>query len=130
MSRSSSADAQNPVASPDASSQEELDAIKNLKGQATMPDNIDVSPAKAQDATDQGLWEPYKPTTWDQIPDGLKSADGSWVAAPRLDNLGCCHSGLLALLAAAAGERTQVLVCNDHEEVGSGSMSGARGSFL
>ena len=71
----------NPVASPDASSQEELDAIKNLKGQATMPDNIDVSPAKAQEATDQGLWEPYKPTTWDQIPEGLKSTDGSWVAA-------------------------------------------------
>ena len=37
----------------------------------------------------------------------------------------CC-----ALLAAEPGERTQVLVCNDHEEVGSGSMSGARGSFL
>ena len=34
-------------------------------------------PAKAQDATDQKLWEPYKPTTWDQIPDGLKSADSS-----------------------------------------------------
>jgi aspartyl aminopeptidase len=63
-------------------------------------------------------------------PAAVAGADGSWVAAPRLDNLGCCHSGLLALLAAAAGERTQVLVCNDHEEVGSGSMSGARGSFL
>jgi len=74
-------DVKHPVASPDASSQEELDAIKNLKGQAGMPDAIDVSPAKAQDATDQGLWEPYKPTTSDQIPDGLKSTDGSWVAA-------------------------------------------------
>jgi aspartyl aminopeptidase len=66
----------------------------------------------------------------DTQPAGVAGADGSWVAAPRLDNLGCCHSGLLALLAAAPGERTQVLVCNDHEEVGSGSMSGARGSFL
>ncbi|HYH26189.1 MAG TPA: M18 family aminopeptidase, partial [Blastococcus sp.] len=45
-------------------------------------------------------------------------------------NLASCHAGLLALLAAPAGERTQVLVCNDHEEVGSGSMAGARGSFL
>jgi aspartyl aminopeptidase len=63
-------------------------------------------------------------------PAAATGADGSWVAAPRLDNLGCCHSGLLALLAAEASERTQVLVCNDHEEVGSGSMSGARGSFL
>jgi aspartyl aminopeptidase len=66
----------------------------------------------------------------DTQPAAVAGADGGWVAAPRLDNLGCCHSGLLALLAAAAGERTQVLVCNDHEEVGSGSMSGARGSFL
>jgi aspartyl aminopeptidase len=66
----------------------------------------------------------------DTQPAAVAGADGSWVAAPRLDNLGCCHSGLLALLAAEPGERTQVLVCNDHEEVGSGSMSGARGSFL
>ena len=71
----------NPVASPDASSQEELDAVVNLKGQAGMPDAVELSPAKAQAATDQGLWEPYKPTTWAQMPDGLKSPDNSWVAA-------------------------------------------------
>ncbi|MDK3255305.1 M18 family aminopeptidase [Blastococcus capsensis] len=66
----------------------------------------------------------------DTQPAARTGADGTWVAAPRLDDLACCHSGLLALLAAPAGERTQVLVCNDHEEVGSGSMAGARGSFL
>lgn len=66
----------------------------------------------------------------DTQPAAVAGADGTWVAAPRLDNLGCCHSGLRALLAATATERTQVLVCNDHEEVGSGSMAGARGSFL
>ncbi|MDP5181068.1 M18 family aminopeptidase [Blastococcus sp. BMG 814] len=66
----------------------------------------------------------------DTQPSARAGADGTWVAAPRLDDLACCHSGLLALLAAPAGARTQVLVCNDHEEVGSGSMSGARGSFL
>jgi aspartyl aminopeptidase len=66
----------------------------------------------------------------DTQPAARAGADGTWVAAPRLDDLACCHSGLLALLGASAGERTQVLVCNDHEEVGSGSMSGARGSLL
>jgi aspartyl aminopeptidase len=66
----------------------------------------------------------------DTQPAARAGADGTWVAAPRLDNLACCHAGLLALLAAPAGERTQLLVCNDHEEVGSGSMAGARGSFL
>ncbi|MEP6660300.1 MAG: ABC transporter substrate-binding protein, partial [Acidimicrobiales bacterium] len=74
-------DVKNPVASPDISSQAELDAVVNLKGQADMPDALDVGPAKAQAATDQGLWEPYTPTTADQIPEGLRSADGNWVAA-------------------------------------------------
>lgn len=66
----------------------------------------------------------------DTQPAARAGADGTWIAAPRLDNLTSCHAGLLALLAAEAGERTQLLVCNDHEEIGSGSMSGARGSFL
>ena len=66
----------------------------------------------------------------DAQPAARTGADGAWVAGPRLDNLGCCHSGTLALLAAAPGPRTAVLVANDHEEVGSGSAEGARGSFL
>ena len=53
-----------------------------------------------------------------------------WIAAPRLDNLSSCHAGLHALLAAAPAAHTQVLVGNDHEEVGSGSAEGARGPFL
>lgn len=66
----------------------------------------------------------------DTQPCAATGADGSWVAAPRLDNLGSCHSATLALLAAAPAVHTQLLVANDHEEVGSGSMEGARGSFL
>ncbi|SHG32000.1 M18 family aminopeptidase [Geodermatophilus nigrescens] len=66
----------------------------------------------------------------DTQPAGTTGADGTWIAAPRLDNLASCHAGVTALLAAAPGARTQVFVANDHEEVGSGSMSGARGSFL
>ncbi len=66
----------------------------------------------------------------DTQPSAATGIDGSWVAAPRLDNLGSCHSGTLALLAAQPARHTQLLVANDHEEVGSGSMEGARGSFL
>ncbi|MGY5885569.1 M18 family aminopeptidase [Modestobacter lacusdianchii] len=66
----------------------------------------------------------------DTQPAGVTGADGTWIAAPRLDNLASCHAGATALIAAPGGRRTQVLVANDHEEVGSGSMSGARGSFL
>jgi aspartyl aminopeptidase len=54
----------------------------------------------------------------------------SWVSGPRLDNLGSCHSAVHALLSAAAASHTQLWVANDHEEVGSGSAEGARGSFL
>ena len=66
----------------------------------------------------------------DTQPSAATGSDGTWVAAPRLDNLGSCHSATLALLASAPASHTQLLVANDHEEVGSGSAEGARGSFL
>ena len=66
----------------------------------------------------------------DAQPAAATGADGSWIAAPRLDNNGSCHSGVLALLACTPGPSTAVLVANDHEEVGSGSAEGARGPFL
>jgi aspartyl aminopeptidase len=66
----------------------------------------------------------------DSQPAAASGIDGSWIGAPRLDNLGSCHSATLALLAAAPAAHTQLVVANDHEEVGSGSAEGARGSFL
>lgn len=71
----------NPVANPDASSADELVAYETLKGQPTQPDAFDVSPAIAQETASKGYWEPYKPCTWDEIPDVLKDPDGNWVAA-------------------------------------------------
>ena len=57
---------------------------------------------------------------------GLEEA---FIAAARLDNLLSCHTGLAALLDSKSAH-AQLLVCNDHEEVGSGSHAGARGNFL
>lgn len=57
---------------------------------------------------------------------GLRS---EFLASARLDNLLSCYTGLRAMLASDP-EQAQLLVCNDHEEVGSGSTSGARGNFL
>ena len=71
----------NPVTNPEASSADELTAVKTLEGQADQPDSIDVGPPFAIQAKDEGLWEPYKPTTWDDIPDSLKDPDGNWVGA-------------------------------------------------
>lgn len=55
---------------------------------------------------------------------------GEFLAAGRLDNLSSVHAGLAALLAADEGEDVTVLACFDHEEVGSGSRSGAAGPLL
>jgi putative spermidine/putrescine transport system substrate-binding protein len=70
-----------PVANPDASSADELAAIKTLRGEPDMPDNIDISPNLISQALDEGLIEPYQTSNWDQIPDALKGADGSWIGS-------------------------------------------------
>lgn len=74
-------DVKYPVANPDASSKEEMEAVETLAGQADMPDNVDVSPAIAQEMVDKGLFEPYVLTTDAEIPAGLKDADNNWTAA-------------------------------------------------
>ncbi|WP_111640727.1 M18 family aminopeptidase [Marinimicrobium alkaliphilum] len=51
------------------------------------------------------------------------------LASARLDNLLSCFVGLEALIN-ADGEQSCLLVCNDHEEVGSASACGARGPML
>lgn len=52
-----------------------------------------------------------------------------FIAAARLDNLLSCFIGLQALKDADS-EESVLLVCNDHEEVGSMSACGAQGPFL
>jgi putative spermidine/putrescine transport system substrate-binding protein len=72
---------ENPVADPDASSADEMEAVETLAGQDDMPDSVDVSPAIAQEMVDKGLFEPYTLTTDSEIPEGLKDADRNWNAA-------------------------------------------------
>ena len=52
-----------------------------------------------------------------------------FVASARLDNLLSCYTELMALLKAGSKQNC-LLVCNDHEEVGSMSAVGAQGPFL
>jgi len=72
---------ENPVANPDASSADELTAVETLAGQPDQPDAVDVSPAIGQEFDAKGLWEPFKPCAWDEIPEVLKDPNGNWVAA-------------------------------------------------
>jgi aspartyl aminopeptidase len=52
-----------------------------------------------------------------------------FIASARLDNLLSCFVGLQALLD-SDGTQSSLLVCNDHEEVGSLSAAGAQGPML
>lgn len=79
----------NPVADPDASSADEMEAVETLAGQDNMPDNVDVSPAIAQEMVAKGLFEPYAVTTIDEIPEVLQDPDNNWTAS---------YYGLMALL--------------------------------
>lgn len=65
-------------ASPDASSAQELQAVRSLKGQARGPDVVDVGPSFALIGASEGLFQPYKVSTWDSIPDTMKDPGGLW----------------------------------------------------
>ena len=65
-------------AQPDASSQDEINAANQLRGQDRAPDVFDLGANVALRNTD--LFAPYKVATWDDIPDALKDPDGLWVS--------------------------------------------------
>lgn len=69
------------VMNPDASSAEEVETVKDMAGRAGRPDVIDVSPTFAQRANEEGLLQPYRATTWAQVPAPLKDPDGYWVGS-------------------------------------------------
>jgi putative spermidine/putrescine transport system substrate-binding protein len=72
---------------PDAGSKQEVQSIidnKSSKGPQA-PDVIDVGFSFGPDAKSQGLLEPYKVATWDEIPSDVKDPDGSWYG----DYYGC-----------------------------------------
>jgi len=59
----------------------------------------------------------------------LVGIHGQFLASARLDNLLSCWVALQSLCE-SKGNASCLLVCNDHEEVGSVSTSGAQGPFL
>ena len=69
----------NPL-DPGAGSAEELEAIKANKDNPgpQAPDVVDIGIGLAPGAVEEGLLQPYKVSTWDDIPEGAKDADGYW----------------------------------------------------
>ncbi|MDX5297989.1 MAG: M18 family aminopeptidase, partial [Gammaproteobacteria bacterium] len=71
----------------------------------------------------------YEISLYDTQPAQAVGLRGDFITSARLDNLLSCYTGVRALIDAPAGVPA-LLVCNDHEEVGSMSAEGAQGPFL
>jgi len=71
----------------------------------------------------------YELSFYDTQPAAIVGLKGDFLASARLDNLLSCFTGLQALLQ-SDGSQSSLLVCNDHEEVGSLSAAGAQGPLL
>ncbi len=71
----------------------------------------------------------FELSLYDHQPPALVGINREFIASARLDNLLSCHAAVEALLK-SKNNSNQVIVLNDHEEVGSASTSGAQGSLL
>ena len=71
----------------------------------------------------------FELSLYDTQPSSLVGLNNEFIAAARLDNLLSCFVGLQSLIA-ADNDVTAMLICNDHEEVGSASFCGAQGPML
>ncbi len=67
---------------------------------------------------------------YDTAAPAVFGADQDFLAAGRLDNLSSVHAGLTALSEVTDSPYITVLAAFDHEEIGSGSRSGAAGPVL
>lgn len=66
---------------------------------------------------------------YDTQPPAIIGLNDEFIASARLDNLASCYLGLQALLQ-AEDDFTSMLICNDHEEVGSQTAVGAQGPMV
>lgn len=71
----------------------------------------------------------YEISLYDTQAPALVGLEQDFIASARLDNLLSCYVGLQALLE-ADDQVSSLLICTDHEEVGSASCCGAKGPML
>jgi len=68
-------------ANPDGSSQDELNAINQLKGQSRAPDVVDIGTAFAIKGDSSGDFAAYRVATWSNIPADAKASDSTYYAS-------------------------------------------------
>ncbi|MFT3930106.1 MAG: M18 family aminopeptidase [Spongiibacteraceae bacterium] len=71
----------------------------------------------------------YEVSCYDTQPPALVGLSEEFIASARIDNLLSCFVAIQALVS-ANGKRTAMVMCSDHEEVGSASVAGAQGTLL
>ena len=71
----------------------------------------------------------FEISLYDVNPPAMIGMGAEFLASARLDNLLSCHVGMESLVA-STGDSNRLLVCTDHEEVGSATAAGAAGPFL
>lgn len=71
----------------------------------------------------------YEISLYDTQPPAMIGLEQDFIASARLDNLLSCFIGLQAILE-ADNQVSSLLICTDHEEVGSASCCGAKGPML
>ena len=84
-------------------------------------DQVDV-PSDIQFSYDLFFYDAQSPS--------IIGLNENFISGARLDNLLSCFIGMKALTTAKQSCYPSLLVCNDHEEVGSVSSVGAQGTFL
>lgn len=66
---------------------------------------------------------------YDPEPPSYTGISDEFFNCSRLDNLASCFIGLKAMVDNKNSKRPSFFICNDHEEIGSTTLSGAGGSF-
>ncbi len=84
----------------------------------------ELLPADATDILSQDLF------LYDTQAPAFVGADEQFICSARLDNLMSCYVGLMSLLKNRDSAAPSILICHDHEEVGSQSDHGANGNFV
>ena len=93
------------------------------------PSFKDVLLQKIKDDTDAIEILDYELCFYDVQEPSYIGLHQDFIASARLDNLLSCYTGLMAMTE-TSNPGSKLLVCTDHEEVGSASACGAQGPFL
>ncbi|MDE0309753.1 MAG: M18 family aminopeptidase [Acidiferrobacterales bacterium] len=118
----------------DANVRQEVDSQAHLNPViADDVDSLEAFLSVGEDLTESGYDSQrllgHDLSLYDVNPPERLGTDGLLISSARIDNLLSCHAGAIAI-AEAQTDNFCLLVCSDHEEVGSMSDSGADGPFL